>query len=115
MLPDKKKHCLSKAEKYELNILPLKELYLYRIILKYYYNKNLLQPIKNTRDNRVRTYKQYKIPTFFNKYGERTTEVQVPKILSKIPTEFINLQSFREAKGKIKLYLLKHLNAGLNL
>ena len=47
MLPDKKKHCLSKAEKYnELNILPLKEFYLYRIILKYYYNENLLQPKK---------------------------------------------------------------------
>ena len=81
-----------------LEVLPLNSLFTYRMILKYYYNKKLLIPISNVRENRPRECVQYQIPKSFNKYGERTIEAKVPWIFSKLPIKYQNINNISKAK-----------------
>ena len=90
----------------KLKILPINELFIYKMVIKYYHNKDLLTQISNTRINRPREYIQYQIPRSFNKCGERRIEAKVPKIFSKIPAKLQKLSSYKKIKNKLKSYLL---------
>ena len=110
LLDPNKKDIEVKDKFKNLEILPINSLYKYRMIIKYYYNKKLLVPIANTRENRPKEFVQYQIPKFFNKYGERTVEAKVPLLFSKIPIKLQHLGKISKAKNTIKTYLLNSRN-----
>lgn len=99
---DKRKELMIKYK-----ILNLSNLYKYILTTKYYYQDEYRQT-ETTNYNTRNTH--YKLPVTKNKYGERTFNYTIPKILNKLPNYLKEIQNEKQMKNKIEDYYLNHNN-----
>lgn len=85
-----------------MDILSFDQLYKYTMIKKYYYRTELMEKVHHKYELREN---KYKIPKTFNKYGERTKRVVVPKLMNSLPGDLHDLTKISEVKRKIKKWL----------
>lgn len=91
----------------ETNILPFNKLYKYKMIVEYYYQKELMRKVEHgymTRNT------NYCVPITYNKYGDRKIEAIIPKMFNSIPIELRGFTKISIVKKEIKMWLLKENN-----
>lgn len=96
-------------EKYKfLDLLPVQQLFKYKIIKKNYYKRDYQTEV-NVNMYATRQENQIYFPTTANKYGDKLDKVLIPKIFNSLPANLKNIPKIGEAKKKIKKYLLHNL------
>ncbi|XP_034240200.1 uncharacterized protein LOC117644695 [Thrips palmi] len=88
-------------------ILTLENLYKLKVLKRNYFKKEFRNIVQHRYLTRNESF-QYKIG--MNKYGDRLTEVVVPKILNKMPIDLRNINSQSAMKTKLKQYFLSTNN-----
>ena len=95
----------TRKQKYEhLGILPLQELYEYKIIVENYYN-NKYKKEPNNRYN-LRNQEQNLTPIARNNYETKINYFIIPTMLNKLPEDLQKIAKIGEAKRKIKKHLM---------
>lgn len=94
------KHC---------NLLPFQQLFLYRIIIKYYFCDKYKIEYKHNVNTRLQQTTTYITPLFINKYGARQLCVQIPKIFNDIPQTIREFKTYSGIKAILKPWILGEL------
>lgn len=90
------------------NILKVKQLRDYTIILKYYHT-NMYKNYDKKKSKILRqTTQKYEIPQWSNTYGLRNKNYYIPSIFNKLPKQLLNIKSTKERKSRIKQILIEN-------
>src|SRR5690606_20623665 len=88
-----------------LNILTLRNLFLYRIVLNNYYEQAYRTPRIYNANTRIANHIQFAVPSYHTLYGRRMRQVLLPTIFNLLPRRILNLTSFAELKCDLKDFL----------
>jgi len=86
------------------NILAVKKLYEYQIINRNFFKEDFRKQIEHVYETRIKY--NFIIPNAFNRFGERTLKVTVPKLLNNLPNQIIEIKSKTILKKKLKEWML---------
>ena len=95
------------ADYKSVGVLRVLDLYKYRVITENYFKPSYRQRAEKTYG--TRQVQRFVVNRCFNKYGERTREVLIPKLLNGLPAELGDLQRISILKTKLKQLLLTGL------
>ena len=101
---------ITTLEKYKkLDILPLQQMYHYRLLCKYYFCPDYRITLQRNRTTRAAHTAEFIVKQVFTRYGERCRSHSVPKILNNLTLTQQNLTSYSEVKNKLRKYLLESM------
>lgn len=90
----------------DINILPISDLYVYRLILKYYFQPEFKIIEDHKVNTRLRLLNNYKIPSFNNKHGKRMLQYNIPEIFNSLPIDLRTFTKYSTLKKYVKEWLL---------
>ena len=86
-------------------LLPIQQMYKYRLILKFYYDSNYRIINAHPLSTRLRLLNNYKIPKYINKHGKRALKYVVPSTLNSLPKELRKISKYKILKHEIKNWI----------
>ena len=105
IIPNKHKQKLNNRKEYYnyLNILPLAELYKYKMITTHFFEETY----KIVKENNLRNNGTLDVPRISNKYGKRTLQFQIPTLFNQLPKEIKELNKIGKVKQQVKKHLME--------
>lgn len=91
-----------------LQILKVKQMVNFRLVNKFRNSIELIKIDNHNYGTRNQKSIQFKIPETYNKYGNRTFKVLIPKILNALPEDIREISSSYRFKKKVKLWMIEN-------
>ena len=112
--PQRTQHCVvanltrtgrADVEDYRrIGILRLSELFTFRVLMRNYFNASYRR--EKNREYDVRHERRFLVNRCFNKYGDRTRENLIPRLLNDLPVELRNLERYSMLKDKLRQWVM---------
>jgi hypothetical protein len=101
---------VSTKEKFKaLNILPIKTMYEYRLLLKHYFKPDYRILVLRNVNTRLAQTELYMEKIICTRYGERCRAYRVPHLLNSLPIALRHINSYGTLKRELRSYLLAKL------
>jgi hypothetical protein len=90
----------------KFNILPIRKLFEYRIILKYYFvNEYKILKSECLMKARLRNKEPFIVPNYVNKHGKRLLEYTIPLLFNQLPPKLQNIKTYSILKILLKEWI----------
>jgi hypothetical protein len=90
-------------------LLPVKDLYKYSLVLKYYFDSQYKVKYIHSMGTRSISLGKLAVPNVTNKHGARCLELVVPQLFNSLPNDIKSFDKISLVKSNIKTYYLNNL------
>lgn len=89
----------------DANVLDIRQLFYYTVVINLYNKKNTLRPVDHTYQTRTREV-SYRTPFSVKSIGQRSVSYLSPRFYNFLPDEVKNINSFNLFKKRVKIFIL---------